>query len=159
MYLKHIHTTGGSTVLRIHLSFSSDLVGPQASLFLEFRDLPMISKPGWISRLRACLLAVILPVTSDVTLADLVGACPAHAPTKGSRFFRSDIQNFENVTASGVHTPLRGPRPPTGNPGSATVLHLIFHQSGFLLKLRLSWTICLFFSAKLKKLWLPNGQY
>ena len=47
------------------------------------------------------------------------GACPAHAP-QGSRFFRFDIQNLQNVTASGVHAPLRGPRPPTGNPGSAT---------------------------------------
>ena len=45
------------------------------------------------------------------------GACP-----QGSRFFRFDIQIFWNVTASGVHAPLRGPRPPTGNPGSATVI-------------------------------------
>ena len=37
-------------------------------------------------------------------LADLGGAHPAHAP-QGSQFFRFDIQNFRNVTASGVHTP------------------------------------------------------
>ena len=50
--------------------------------------------------------------------------CPAYR----SRFFRFDTQNFRNVAASGsrppyeVHAPLRGPRPPTGNPGSATVM-------------------------------------
>ena len=32
------------------------------------------------------------------------GACTGHAP-RGSRFFRFDIQNFWNVTASGVHAP------------------------------------------------------
>ena len=49
--------------------------------------------------------------------------CPARAPPpQGSQFFRFDIQNFWNVTASGVHTPsyeVHAP-PPTGNPGSAT---------------------------------------
>ena len=48
------------------------------------------------------------PMTA--VLADLEGACLAHAP-QGSRFFRFDIHNFRNVTASGVHAPLRGPRP------------------------------------------------
>ena len=38
------------------------------------------------------------------------GACPAHAP---------DIQNFRNVTISGVHAPYEV-NPLTGNPGSAT---------------------------------------
>ena len=48
------------------------------------------------------------------------GALPLRVPNS----FRFDIQNFRNVTASGVHTPPpRGPTPPpTGNPGSATVL-------------------------------------
>ena len=57
------------------------------------------------------------------TLADLGGARPARPP-QGSQFFRFDIQNFRNVTASGVHTPsyeVHAPPPPTGNPGSATV--------------------------------------
>ena len=39
----------------------------------------------------------------NLALADLEGACSAHAP--GSRFFRFDIQNFGNRTASGVHAP------------------------------------------------------
>ena len=53
-------------------------------------------------------------------LADLGGACPAHAPY-GSRLFRFDIKDFCNVAASGVHNPLtRSTPPPTGNPGSAT---------------------------------------
>ena len=34
-----------------------------------------------------------------------------------------DIQNFQNVAASGVGAPLRGWRPPTGNPGSAADGH------------------------------------
>ena len=41
---------------------------------------------------------------------------PIHRPpppthTQGSRFFRFDIQNFQNVTTSGVGAPLRGRRP------------------------------------------------
>ena len=48
---------------------------------------------------------------------------PSSPPPQGSRFFHFDIQNFWNVTASGVGAPpLRGRHPPTGNPGSATVL-------------------------------------
>ena len=50
------------------------------------------------------------------TLADA-----QHMPPQGSRFFHFDTQKFRNVTASGVHAPLRGPRsPPAGNPRSAT---------------------------------------
>ena len=47
----------------------------------------------------------------------------ARAPY-GSRFFRFDIQIFQNVAASGVGSPPRGQRPPTGNPGSATDVDL-----------------------------------
>ena len=50
------------------------------------------------------------------TLADLGSVPGARPPPQGSRFFRFDILNFRNVTASGVHVP------PTGNPGSATVI-------------------------------------
>ena len=39
-----------------------------------------------------------------VLIADL-GGVPGARPTQGSRFFRFDIQNFRNVTASGVHAP------------------------------------------------------
>ena len=55
-----------------------------------------------------------------LALADLRGACLA--PPQGSRFFPFDIQNFRNVTASGVGGPcyeVNAP-PHTGNPGSAT---------------------------------------
>ena len=49
------------------------------------------------------------------------GARHSPPPHKGSRFFHFDKQNFWNVTALGVHAPLLwGPRPPTGNPESAT---------------------------------------
>ena len=42
-------------------------------------------------------------------------------PPYGARFFHFDIQIFRNVAASGVGAPpLRGRRPPMGNPGSAT---------------------------------------
>ena len=44
-------------------------------------------------------------------LADLGGVCPGMPPPKGPRFFRFDIQNFQNVTTSGVHAHPRGPRP------------------------------------------------
>ena len=50
-----------------------------------------------------------LETNEIIVIGGFRGACPAHAP-QGSRFFRFDIQNLENVTASGVHAPLRGPR-------------------------------------------------
>ena len=52
---------------------------------------------------------------------------PARAPPpQVSQFFRFDIQNFRNVTASGVHTPsYEVHAPPTGNPGSATEVGVI----------------------------------
>ena len=54
-------------------------------------------------------------------LGGVPGACPL--PPE-SRFFHFDIQNVQNITASGVAIPppLRGRRPPhgkTGKPGSA----------------------------------------
>ena len=39
------------------------------------------------------------------SLADLGGGAPGARPPQGSQFFHFDIQNFRNVTASGVHTP------------------------------------------------------
>ena len=51
-----------------------------------------------------------------------IGGSKGGRAPQGSRFFRFDIQNFRNVTASGVHAPLRGPRPPTGNPGMGTAV-------------------------------------
>ena len=52
-----------------------------------------------------------IQVVTNWSLADLERACPVHAP-QGVRFFRFDIQNFQNVTASGVHAPLWGQCPP-----------------------------------------------
>ena len=52
------------------------------------------------------------------SLADLGGVPGAPSPPQGSRFFCFDIQNFRNVTASGVHVPPHAS--PTENPGSAT---------------------------------------
>ena len=49
------------------------------------------------------------------------GAPPARAP-QGSRFFCFDIQILRNVATSGVGAPLRGWRPPTGNPVLSDVL-------------------------------------
>ena len=42
-------------------------------------------------------------VLVDLSLADL-GGVPGARP-QGSRFFRFNIHNFQNVSASGVHTP------------------------------------------------------
>ena len=45
-----------------------------------------------------------------------------HTSPQGSQFFHFDIQNFRNVTASGVHTPsYEVHAPSTGNPGSTLV--------------------------------------
>ena len=47
--------------------------------------------------------------------------CMPPTPTQVSRFFRFDIQNFQNVNDSVVNaSPMRSMPPPTGNPGSAT---------------------------------------
>ena len=55
------------------------------------------------------------------SLADLGGAPGARPPPPtGPDSFVLTCKIFENVAAWGVHGPLRGPRPPTGNPGSAT---------------------------------------
>ena len=53
-------------------------------------------------------------------IGGLGGACAGHAP-QGSRFFRLDILNFQNITGSGVSAPplYEVDTPPTGNPGSA----------------------------------------
>ena len=59
---------------------------------------------------------------SRYILANL-GGVPCARP-QGSRFFCLDIQNFWNVTVSGVNAPLWGRPPPTGNPGSDTVSYL-----------------------------------
>ena len=52
-----------------------------------------------------------------------IGGSRGGRPPYGSRFFCFDMQNFRNVAASGVHgSPYEVHAPPTGNPGSATVL-------------------------------------
>ena len=63
------------------------------------------------------------------SLADPVGRT-RRAPPKGSDSFALTDEMYDilrNVVASGVGVPppVRGGRPPTGNPGSATVIHVI----------------------------------
>ena len=48
------------------------------------------------------------------------GGRARHTPTYGIQFFRFCIHFHRKVPASEAH-PLTGPRPPTGNPGSANV--------------------------------------
>ena len=57
------------------------------------------------------------------TLADL-GGMPGAPPPKGAQFFRFCIHFHQKAPASEVHGPPNGSTPPTGNPGSATALHL-----------------------------------
>ena len=54
------------------------------------------------------------------SLADLGGACWAHATPYGTQFFCFHIHFHQKLPVSGVHAPLTGPCPPTENPGSAT---------------------------------------
>ena len=53
-------------------------------------------------------------------LADLGGRAQ-RTPPYGTQFFRFRIHIHQKVPMSEVHTPPTGARPPTGNPGSATV--------------------------------------
>ena len=53
-------------------------------------------------------------------LADLGGACRVHATPYGTQFFHFHIHFHQKCLRRGSMPPLTGPRPPTGNPGSAT---------------------------------------
>ena len=54
-------------------------------------------------------------------LADLGGACPAHAPTMGPNSFVFAYIFTKKCPRRRSTPPPTGARPPTGNPGSATV--------------------------------------
>ena len=61
-------------------------------------------------------------------LADLEGACPAHAPPR-VQILSSWHTKFSKRNHLRSPCPrLRAPRPPTGNPGSATVVIIAFHN-------------------------------
>ena len=60
-----------------------------------------------------------LPKFSNICIGGSTLVDARRTPPQGSRFFRFDIQNFRNVTASGVHAPpMRSTPPLRGNPGS-----------------------------------------
>ena len=69
------------------------------------REIPHSEKALGATQHNFCIFNTNLWCEIGLPLADLEEACPAHAP-QGSRFFRFDIQNFQNVTALGVHAPL-----------------------------------------------------
>ena len=67
------------------------------------------------------------------------GACRAHATPYGTQFFHFCIHFHRKASALEVHTPLMGACPPTGNPGSATVMNpwgkeIIFYWDNFTLQ-------------------------
>ena len=55
------------------------------------------------------------------SLADL-GGVPGARPPYGTQFFCFCIHFCQKAPVSEVHAPQMGPRPPTGNPGSATAV-------------------------------------
>ena len=56
-----------------------------------------------------------------ISLADLVGACPLHAPPKGPDSFVLTYKIFEtSPPQESTSPPTRSTPPPTGNSGSAT---------------------------------------
>ena len=58
-------------------------------------------------RIRHIAVSLLPPsYLGRLTLADLGGRARRAPPPYGSRFFRFDMQNFQNVAASGVHGPL-----------------------------------------------------
>ena len=78
-------------------------------------------------RLSFVLLANYVPKcqmsSGPHALADLGGACPAHAPY-GTQFFCFCIHFHQKVPTLEVHAPLMGAHPPMGNPGSTTDMDL-----------------------------------
>ena len=62
-------------------------------------------------------------VIGSIALADLGRGMPGARPLYGTKFFHFRIHFCQKAPMSEVHAPLTGPRPPTGNPGSATVLY------------------------------------
>ena len=74
-------------------------------------------------------VGTLLPPTTPLTrltpktpLADLEGACRAHALPYGTQFFHFRTHFYRKVPVSEVHTPNGYMPPPMGNPGSATEL-------------------------------------
>ena len=100
---------------------------------ISFYTLPCIVKIDLIESLYYCQVGVAtLPNQYDIhcknytALADLGGCTRRAPPLRGPQFFRFDIQNFTKHSRLGSpRPPLRGPRPPMGNPGSATVQHTL----------------------------------
>ena len=73
-----------------------------------------------ISSSYICTLSVNICTTLYIggSRGGMPGACPPY----GTQFFRFHIYFHRKVSTSEVHAPLTGARPPTGNPGSATVI-------------------------------------
>ena len=66
------------------------------------------------------------PDTSQVPLVD-PGVCPAHATPVGPNSFVFAYIFVEKHPCWKSTPPLMGPRPPTGNPGSATGFNTYVH--------------------------------
>ena len=68
-----------------------------------------------VSKNKTCESSLVSSSASTflIALADLGGVSGACSP-QGSRLFCFDIQNFQDVTVSGIGALLRGQRPPYG---------------------------------------------
>ena len=62
-------------------------------------------------------------------LADLEGACPAHTPPRVPDSFILTYKIFEMKLPRESTRPLRGPHPPTENPGSATDQYYVISKN------------------------------
>ena len=119
IFVAHVSQSRPSVLAQVHLPREFPEIGLFvlwlcSALAIQLEVLPVMSSVMDI--FGTLQLGPILLLTSSQLCGRLQGriqgeACPAHAP-QGSTFLHFNIQNFRNVTASGVGVPpLRGRRP------------------------------------------------
>ena len=71
---------------------------------------------GYLGRPMKCISGISMKWVTQRPLPGIIGgstlADGRRTPPQGSRFFRFDMQNFQNVTASGAHAPPTRSTPP-----------------------------------------------
>ena len=122
----------GSTVPAILDDLWPHFLGGADGVYFQYGNVFSTVSFGFVSKSTEEINKILVFLYCDNSLADLEGACPAHAP------LRVQILSFRHTNFS-RHNRLGSPRPPMrfmppmGNPGSATVICLIAEKLRFLI--------------------------